>query len=203
VARRGGAWPRQLLQLLTAVVLLLVVFKLTGWLDRRLSTLPPLIELLILLGAGAGGLALYLAARRRRTRERARSVPAAGELLAPSPSPLPRAVVVPAVAAPPPRSEGATPAADRVGSHRPSEVPATDPYAELTSSMARAASALEDAAGVLETVTRTCASVLERIEDNRRDTFEAADAVAQFLSCPDARAETASSHPHATATEPR
>ena len=62
---------------------------------------------------------------------------------------------------------------------------------------------LEDAAGVLETVTRTCASVLERIEDNRRDTFEAADAVAQFLSCPDARAETTSSHPHATAMEPR
>jgi hypothetical protein len=202
VARRGGAWPRQLLQPLTAVVLLLVVFKLTGWLDRRLSTLPPLIELVILLGAGAGGLALYLAARRRRTRERARSVPAAAEPRAPAPRPLPRPVVVPAVAAPP-RGTGAVRAADEVGSHRSSEVPTTDPYAELTSSLARAASALEDAAAVLETVTRTCASVLERIEDNRRDTFAAAEAVAQFLSCPDARAETASSRRHAPAMEPR
>jgi len=201
VARRGGAWPRQLLQLLTAVVLLLVVFKLTGWLDRRLSTLPPLIELVILLGAGAGGLALYLAARRRRTRERARSAPA-DEPLTPTPLPLPRPVVVPAVAAAP-RGAGEVRAADRVGSHRPSEIPAADLYAELTSSMARAASALEDAAGVLETVTRTCASALERIEYNRRDTFVAAEAVAQFLSCPDARAETASSRPHATAMEPR
>jgi hypothetical protein len=203
VARRGGAWPRQLLQPLTAVVLLLVVFKLTGWLDRRLSTLPPLIELVILLAAGAGGLALYLAARRRRTRERARSVAAALEPLAPTPSPHPPPVAVPAVAAALPRGTGEARAADQVESHRPSEVPATDPYAELTSSVARAASALEDAAGVLETVTRTCASVLERIEDNRRDTFVAADAVAQFLSCPDARAETASSRPPATAMEPR
>jgi hypothetical protein len=202
VARRGGAWPRQLLQPLAAAVLLLVVFKLTGWLDRRLSTLPALVELVILLGAGAGGLALYLAAHRRRTRERARSVPAAAEPRVPTPSPHPRPVVVPVVA-PPPRGTGAVRAADEVGSHRPPEVPATDPYAELTSSLARAASALEDAASVLETVTRTCASALERIEDNGRDTFVAADAVAQFLSCPDARAETASSRPHATAMEPR
>jgi ABC-type transporter Mla subunit MlaD len=111
-------------------------------------------------------------------------------------------VLVPAVVAPP-RGTGAVRVADEVGSHRPPEVPATDPYAQLTSSLARAASALEDAAGVLETVTRTCASVLERIEDNRRDAFVAADAVAKLLSCPDARAETASSRPPATAMEPR
>ena len=184
--RRGGAWPRQLLKVLAAVVLLLGAFKLTGWLDRRLSTLPPLIELVILLGAGAGGLALYLAARRRRAGERARSVPAAGEPLAPTQLPLPGPVAVPVVAAPP-RGAGALCAADRVGSRRPSEVPAADLYAELTSSMARAASVLEDAASVLETATRTCASVLDRIEDNRRDTFEVADAVAQFLSCPGVR----------------
>jgi len=201
-AGRGGAWPRQLLQLFAAVALLLVTFKLTGFLDRRLSTLPPLIELVILLGAGAGGLALYLAGRRRRAREKVRSVPAAAEPLAPTPSPPPQPVPVPAVAAPP-RGSGAARAADEVGSQRPPEVRATDPYAELTSSVARAASVLEDAASVLETVTRTCASALERIEDNRRDTFVAADAVARLLSCPDAAAEPPSSRPHAKSTEPR
>jgi hypothetical protein len=146
--------------------LLVVVFKVVGWLDGPLSKLPPLLELIILVIVGAAALAVRVAARRQPEPVRAPSAPAADEPLAPA-SPIPPPVPAPAVAVP---SRGA------------SAPPAVDPYVELVNSMARAASVLDTAASVLETVTRTCASAIERIGDNRREVVTAATAVAERLS---------------------
>jgi len=164
-ARPGEAWSRQLVKGVAAAVLLVVVFKVVGWLDGPLSKLPPLLELVLLLVVGAAALALRLAARGQPEPQPARSARVADEPVAPA-SPTPPPVAAPEVAAPSP------------GTSAP---PAVDPYGELVNSMARAASALDDAASVLETVTRTCASALESIGDNRRDVVIAAKAVTERL----------------------
>ena len=156
-----------LAKVLAAGLLLVVVYELAGWLDRGLSTLPPPAELMILLGVAAGGLAIWLAARRPRAPAHVASVSSAAVPPVATPLPLPQQVVVPEVVTP-----------------RASEAPVVDPSLDLTSSLARAASVLESASSVLETVTQTCASVLDRIEDNRREALAAADAVAQLLSRP-------------------